>query len=88
MWISVNAQYVMYMRDHHQLAVREVDDLHDAHDERHAEPDQGVEPAEQDPRDQDLPEQLDLAGDLWRHGVTSLPSIQGDYFRSRQRGTG
>ena len=77
--------------DHHQLAVREVDDLHDAHDQGHPEPDQGVEPTEQDPRDEDLPEQLDLTGDLWRHGITpvgagALLAVAPARRRDRRRG--
>ena len=47
---------VAYMREHHELALREVHDAHDAEDQVEADADKAVDPAEQDSRDQDVEE--------------------------------
>ena len=43
--------------EHQELAVREVDDPHDAEDQRQPDRDQGVDAAEQDRRDDELGDQ-------------------------------
>ncbi len=35
--------------DHHQLTVCQIDDLHHAHDQSHAQPDQGIDAADEHP---------------------------------------
>ena len=45
-------------RQHHQLPVGQVDDPHDAHDEGHPDPDQGVEPALEKTGDDGLQEDV------------------------------
>ena len=53
-------------RQHHQLPVGQVDDPHDAHDQGHPDPDQGVQPALENPRDEGLQENV--------HGISRCPA--------------
>jgi hypothetical protein len=56
--------------EHQELAVREVHHAHDAEDQRQPDGDEGVDPAEQDRRDDELGDQgATYAGYLrWFHG--------------------
>ncbi len=45
---------------HHQVAMGQVDDPHDAHDEGHAEANQGIQTAQQEPRNQRLQKEFKL----------------------------